>query len=398
VEQAHTWYIEDQEPPFAVSPDWRGVPFDTLTELVHQQHAEGALIYLLFRLKSALGSWRGEAAPSARYRIGVKGLTEAIAAHPTLKPALQATHQRLAQELLALLAPAPSSNQADATATEAVAMETATPSPVDALRLQYALAHAKLSGEAALVDALVTHSEYRARLWAMFNETYHQAHYLHAMQWATLGIMIRERALEAGGSAEQQNALAITYMNRGSAHKDQGVLVDAIADFNRAIDLREALRERLGEGWSAPLQNDLARAYMNRGEAYRNQWALVEAIADFNRAIDLGEGLRGQLGEAWSAPLQNDLAMAYSNRGLAHRNQGALEAAVQDYERAIRLWESLRAVLEPQGNWPKPWQGYLAQVQQAHQQVMGVLESQRWQRQFQEHDVQAEWRARFHQV
>jgi tetratricopeptide (TPR) repeat protein len=124
----------------------------------------------------------------------------------------------------------------------------------------------------------------------------------------------------------------------------------------------------------------------------------VDTIENYSKAINLMEALGKDLSQQLSAPLQNALAGAYMNRGIAHGDLGVLEAAVEDYARAVSLWESLRTVLEPQGNWPKPWQGYLAQVQKAYQQVTGVLESQAWQRQFQENDVQAEWRAQLHQA
>jgi tetratricopeptide (TPR) repeat protein len=146
-----------------------------------------------------------------------------------------------------------------------------------------------------------------------------------------------------------------------------------MADYTYAIDLREKLRAQLGEAWSAPLQNDLASAYNNRGNAHWNQGALEAAIADYDRAIDLREGLRAQWGDAWSAPLQNDLAMAYANRGEAHQKQEALDAAVKDYQWAIARWDSLRTVLEPQGNWPTAWQGYLDETQENYQTVIDAL-------------------------
>jgi hypothetical protein len=45
-----------------------------------------SFVYVLFRLKAALGVWRGDTEPDARYRLWLKDLAPAIAARPRLGP------------------------------------------------------------------------------------------------------------------------------------------------------------------------------------------------------------------------------------------------------------------------------------------------------------------------
>jgi tetratricopeptide (TPR) repeat protein len=163
-----------------------------------------------------------------------------------------------------------------------------------------------------------------------------------------------------------RNDLARAYMNRGNAKQNapgHGALA-AIADYDRAIALQEELRAAMGEGWPVPWCNDLAGAFVNRGNARQvapGHGALA-AIADYDRAIALREELRAALGEGWPVPWRNDLARAYVNRGNARQvapGHGAL-AAVADYDRAIALQEELRAALGK--GWPVPWRNDLARA------------------------------------
>ena len=79
----------------------------------------------------------------------------------------------------------------------------------------------------------------------------------------------------------------------------------AIADFNRAIDLRP----------------DYAEAHFNRGNAYADLERLDDAVADYGRVITL----------------RPDHAQALHNRGAAYGKLGRLEAALSDLNRAVTL-------------------------------------------------------------
>jgi tetratricopeptide (TPR) repeat protein len=145
-------------------------------------------------------------------------------------------------------------------------------------------------------------------------------------------------------------------MNRGNAKGDipaHGAAA-AIADYDAAIDLGEALRRDLGPVWtnSPQLRDELAKAHNNRGLAKRGSAAHgAEAIDDLDAAIDLQEALRRDLGPDWTniPQLRNHLASAYNNRGAAKQGSAAhgAIAAIADYDKAIELREALRRDLGP---------------------------------------------------
>jgi len=66
-------------------------------------------------------------------------------------------------------------------------------------------------------------------------------------------------------------------------------------------------------------------------EDYRN------AVALYDRAIDLMETLRQQLGERWPPGMANDLAMAFYNRAFLHWRREKADAALADFERSRQL-------------------------------------------------------------
>jgi hypothetical protein len=163
-----------------------------------------------------------------------------------------------------------------------------------------------------------------------------------------------------------RNDLAGAFMNRGVARQSapgHGP-ASAIADYDRAIALMEALRDALGDGWPVPWRKDLAAAFMNRGNARQSApgQGPGAAIADYDRAIALMEALRDALGDDWPVPWRNDLAGAFMNRGNAKRSAPGHEApaAIADYDRAIAMWESLVEELGPE--LPPAWSEYLART------------------------------------
>ncbi|OUD13059.1 tetratricopeptide repeat protein [Thioflexithrix psekupsensis] len=166
---------------------------------------------------------------------------------------------------------------------------------------------------------------------------------------------------------EWQNDLARVYMNRGVGLLTQGKFVEALADYRQAIQLQKSLKDQLAnqqQVWPPAWQNDLARAYVNRGNAWYAQDKLIEALADYDQAIQLQKSLKDQLAsqqQAWPPAWQNDLAKAYVNRGNAWLDQSELGKALTDYGQAIQLQESLRKQLASQQQvWPPDWQNDLA--------------------------------------
>ena len=68
------------------------------------------------------------------------------------------------------------------------------------------------------------------------------------------------------------------------------------------------------------MQNHLARSLQNRWNAKRNGSDLAGAIADYDAAIALMQAIRAAMGEVWPVPLQNDLAISLQNRARAKRS------------------------------------------------------------------------------
>lgn len=142
-----------------------------------------------------------------------------------------------------------------------------------------------------------------------------------------------ETLLEKGDDVEA--ALAGVYMNRGVTFADTQQLGNALADYDRAVEIREKLdtQGRLAD------RNDLAAAYMNRGTAFQDKQDTDRAFADYGRAIEIREKLdaEGRLQD------RNNLASVYMNRGNSHLYQQKTERAIADYDRAIEIREKLVA-------------------------------------------------------
>jgi len=129
------------------------------------------------------------------------------------------------------------------------------------------------------------------------------------------------------------------YMNRGIGYSEAGRPEEAIADFNRAIELN----------------TDNPMAYANRAVVQQRLGHLEEALADFNRAIELHPNdhqyyldratvkIRlGKFAEAIedlnrSLELSPESAEATYLRGVANVELGNLEEGNKDFERAIVL-------------------------------------------------------------
>ncbi len=97
----------------------------------------------------------------------------------------------------------------------------------------------------------------------------------------------------------------VGWSNRGNSRVSQNKLDEAIADFNKSIEL--ALDE--------------ADPYLNRGTAYEGQGRWEDAIADYQRVLAINP---------------ND-AMAYNNLGNAKAGQGKWDEAIASYQKAVEL-------------------------------------------------------------
>lgn len=138
---------------------------------------------------------------------------------------------------------------------------------------------------------------------------------------------------------EVDSYYAEAYYRRGNAYYALGNLQAAIADFSEAIRINP----------------DYAYAYCNRGGAYSDLGMLQPALADLNRAIELdptdslayynrgrvfyGLGQPEKASADFSRAIELDpgYKQAYSNRGVVYAESGSHKSAVSDFTYAITL-------------------------------------------------------------
>jgi hypothetical protein len=101
-------------------------------------------------------------------------------------------------------------------------------------------------------------------------------------------------------------------MSRGVALKAQGDGAGELAEYGRAIEIREKLRAQLGEQFPPEMAYNLGKTYMNRGAALISHGDVVRALTDYGLATAMLEKLREQLGERFSLEMANSLAKASS--------------------------------------------------------------------------------------
>ncbi len=134
-------------------------------------------------------------------------------------------------------------------------------------------------------------------------------------------------------------ALAAVYSNRGNAWQERGNLDRAIADIDKAIEIR----------------SNFAEAYCNRGIAYSHKEDYERAIADFNEAIainpnfalahynrakahyDKGDSARAIANYNKAITIDASFTAAFINRGIAYRHEGDFDRAIVDYNRAMAI-------------------------------------------------------------
>lgn len=119
---------------------------------------------------------------------------------------------------------------------------------------------------------------------------------------------------QAGSAANLDSLTAVVertpndpnaYNIRGAALGKAGRYDDAIADFNRALQINPRF----------------AQAYANRGLVYRLKNDDANALADYNRALQVNP----------------QYANAYVRRGNVYRRQNQLALALEDYNQAIKI-------------------------------------------------------------
>jgi len=182
------------------------------------------------------------------------------------------------------------------------------------------------------------------------------------------------------------------YNNIGNAYEAQGRLDEAIASYQRALEINPNLAValyNLGIVYEAQgrLDEVIARyqraleinpnhavAWNNLGIAYEAQGRLDEAIACYQRALEINPNYavalynlgivykaQGRLDEAIARyqralEINPNYAVAWNNLGIAYKAQGRLDKAIASYQRALEInpnyavaWNNIGIVYKAQG-------------------------------------------------
>lgn len=111
--------------------------------------------------------------------------------------------------------------------------------------------------------------------------------------------------------AELAGRFATLYASRAVARGDSGLMPQAVGDFGRAIDIHLHLRESLGDEWSDSLALELALTYINRGTAHRVLGDDSDRRLDGRHAKQILEPLRAKMGNDWPSSSQELLETAH---------------------------------------------------------------------------------------
>ena len=177
---------------------------------------------------------------------------------------------------------------------------------------------------------------------------------------------------------EWQSELVRIYGNRSFFHYKQGDLVEGLQDIEHAIEIGNALRQKvepMGK-WRPLWQQHLAWAYGTRSIMFHDLGNREVARKDLEHAIEIGEALRQTLTpkRKWKPEWQCILASSYANRSLLTCfNKGDLQAALKDSEAAIKIMERLRGTLTTRRKWQPEWQQQIAQCYKLHGRVLQAL-------------------------
>jgi len=172
-----------------------------------------------------------------------------------------------------------------------------------------------------------------------------QAHPQSLVVLNILGASLQGQGMPAEAVASYNKAIELkpdyaeAYYNRGNALHALGRLEEVVASYTKAIEYKpdfvDAYNNRgnalaaLGQLEEAVESYDMviqlapgfAEAYYNRGNALRDLERAEDAVESYNSAIQL----------------EPDYALAYNNRGVAFQKLGHLTAAVESYDKAIQI-------------------------------------------------------------
>lgn len=124
-----------------------------------------------------------------------------------------------------------------------------------------------------------------------------------------------DEIIENGSTSETDGTDSAICYDRGNSFLQSGEYDQAIAEFNKAININDSY----------------VNAYAGRGYAYRQLNKFDDALNDYDKAISLN-------------PDDETLANLFSDRGITNYQMKKYDSAVADYSKAIELYDS---VVEP---------------------------------------------------
>jgi len=137
--------------------------------------------------------------------------------------------------------------------------------------------------------------------------------------------------------------LAGALSNRGTIHLELAQYAQAVADFDRAVELLQTLPDDDRRAFQ------LAAVHANRAMVLREMGLLRKAIEDCTASIEL----HGTRLDAVYRQVDAELALAHSNRGNAYRDLRRYDEALQDYNAAIKIYSNLVNVGQTQFREPQ---------------------------------------------
>ena len=322
----------NQALPALAQQSWMGLPMPVLCQFVEgRPDMTPRLASCLYLLKPLLGTWRGES-EGPRYRLGIKGLEDALRGRGPQVYAESIRH------LFANLLNEPANESVDTRSLDLDWIARYIDGYVwlldDASRMALASHHGaaidKLAGELMQrgdeqgdasrgVDALSLYAAAEG-----------------ALRWTT-GV--------AAPSADLESPVLLSWVQllikRGSAQSDLGDPKAALQGSAQAIAILVDLRARQGEPFSPAMADSLAEAYAGRARAEFTLGDAKAALQTNTQAIAIWEDLCARAGGVLNATLgtANGLMQAYGCCCYVQICLGDLQAARQRAEQAIALME-----------------------------------------------------------
>lgn len=165
-------------------------------------------------------------------------------------------------------------------------------------------------------------------------------------------VKIRSCTELLSGRRTSAAAQANAYVLRGSAYIEKGMLDDAIADFDAALQRRPRSHHALdGRAWALNLKGEYAKAkrdldeairiepsyfyaYNNRGWSHNGLGEYLNAIADFNEA----------------ERRRPSFSYVFGNRAFSYRQLGRFPEAAADITRLINLYPDTASFYQDRAN------------------------------------------------